>query len=415
VRILIIAPFFPLPLESGGHTRLFCLIKRLSRRHTIDFASPVTRRHEGHIAELRKYCRHIVSVNIDGLVERTDKLRWAARTVRRLLMLAAGIPMEASGFYFASLRRKIDQLLAAEKYDIVQVEYPRMALHLRRAFFADHPCTKVMVDYDLTYVTPWRQYMNAKGPLRRLWHYADYRLQKAFASSIWRRFDHLVVMSDIDRAKALGLVPEQDIRVVPNGVDLDEFRLVRRGHTNPRLVMLGGAGHWANVDGYHYFVKDVLPMVKQRLEDVSLHVVGAGWDSFSKQDGLDPAVRFEGFVGDLSGFMAGTTILVVPIRVGGGTRLKVLEAMAMGVPVISTSVGCEGIDAADRVHFMRADTAGEFAACINEVLTDTILCSKLIANARALVEAKYGWDSLAQAMGDVYAGQRGRGAEVVCG
>jgi glycosyltransferase involved in cell wall biosynthesis len=401
MNILIIAPFFPLPLDSGGHTRLFNIIKYLSRRHTIDFISPFTNHSCEYVPQMKQYCRNIALINIEEFVNKTSMRKNIQRLFQRFCMLVMGIPLEASGFYFYSLRDKLDEILNNNKYDVVQVEYPRMALHLRPEFYTRNSFIKVIVDYDLSFVTPWRQYCNEKRWLRRQLYYANYFLQKNFALSTWQRFDRMVVMSEVDKKKVKETAPYQDVCVVPNGVDLENFKMINRCETSPLLIMLGGTSHWANIDAYKYFTEEIFSRVTQLVPRISLRVVGSGWDKYS-QSAADPAITFPGFADDLRSLFTGSTVLIAPIRVGGGTRLKILEAMAMGVPVVSTTVGCEGIEVIDGVHLLKADTPELFAEQIKKIFIDKSLCQKLITNARALVEEKYGWHKLAMLMEKVY-------------
>lgn len=404
MNVLIVSPFFPLPLESGGHTRLFNLTKHLSRRHTVDLVSYIAGSQTECITQLEEFCRNVVCVNVDDLVGNRKNII-GSNNFRRLLLrfglLLRAVPLEASAFYFAKMRNKLNDILASNDYDVVQVEYPRMALHFGRSFYENHRALKVIVDYDLSFIPHLRRYQNERSLFPRIARYVDYKLNRSFALATWKLFDHLVTMSQVDREKVHEMLPELSIQVVPNCVDVDYFRPIPREATEMRLILLGGTGHFPNVDAFSYFTKEIYPRVKASQKDVKLTVIGAGWEQISEKCD-DPSITFAGFVEDIRSFITGSAVLLVPIRIGGGTRLKILEAMAMGIPVISTSVGCEGIAAEHGIHVLLADTPEDFAQKIVDLNSDAELCRTLMENARELVTQRYGWEAAALRMEKVY-------------
>lgn len=404
VNILIISPFFPLPLESGGHTRLFNLIKHLSRRHTVDLVSYITGKQHACITQLDEFCRNIVCVRVDELV-RNHRTIIGSNDFRRLWlrfrMLVRGIPPEASAFYFAEMRNTLNDILASNDYDIVQVEYPRMALHLGRSFYENPRILKVLVDYDLSFIAHLRRYQNEKSLFSKIARYMDYKLNRSFALATWKLFDHLITMSQVDCDKVREMLPELSVHVVPNCVDLDYFRPIPREATEMRLLLLGGTGHFPNIDAFSYFTKEIYPRVTASQKNIKLSVIGAGWEHI-RETCNDPSITFAGFVEDIRSFITGSVVLLVPIRIGGGTRLKILEAMAMGIPVVSTSVGCEGIAVEHGIHLLLADKPEDFAQRIIDLHSDPELCRRLTDNARELVTQGYGWEAAALRMEKVY-------------
>lgn len=405
-RILILAPIFPLPLRSGGHTRLFNMIKHLGVGNEIDFISPVTGEEHKYIGQLQKYCRAVVGINIDNYLLGGKRGLFRGNRIGRILWrlgrLAAGVPLEVSAFYYRALERRLSELLAEGDYDVVQVEYPRMGQYFSRRFLKDNGVLKIMVDYDLTFMPHWRRYQCEKRPLARLVRYIDYRMNRSYALKAWGSFDKLVVMSEVDRAKVEKFLPGHCVEVVPNGVDLECFGPMKKEGEPKRLVFLGGAGHYANVDGLEYFLKEIFGRIRREISDLRLRVIGEGWERFSAESGCGSAVEFTGFVEDLREYLAGTSVLVTPIRIGGGTRLKILEAMALGVPVVSTSIGCEGIAVEDGRHILVADKAIDFAEKVVQVFGDPQLREQLRQEAYKLVKERYGWETIARKMESVY-------------
>jgi glycosyltransferase involved in cell wall biosynthesis len=404
--ILIISPFFPLPIKSGGHTRVFNLIKHLSSRHNIDLLSLIREDEKRCIPDLMDLCRDIVTVNVDecigarsGCTIRGNDLR---RIVVRLLSLMKGTPLDVSGFYFQEMQGKLDAILKSRHYNVVQVELTRMAQYLHSSFYDRYPACKVIVDYDLDFVPLQRRYNCTRRPISKFIRYIDYRLHRFYALTTWPSFDRLVVMSQIDEKKVLDLLPRISTYVVPNGVDLNYFTPIPRNGGDNNLLFIGGTDHYPNIDALTYFLTHIFSGLKAQMSNLILTVIGSGWEKYEAQLHGDEAVRFTGYVEDIRPYASGQCIMIAPIRIGGGTRLKILEAMAMGVPVVSTSVGCEGIKAESGKHLMVADTPEEFVNAVVDIYLDEPLCHGLIENAYTLVRENYGWDKLALEMESVY-------------
>jgi glycosyltransferase involved in cell wall biosynthesis len=406
MQILIISPFFPLPLVSGGHTRLFNFIRELSKRHVIDLVAPVSGSEKDLVPEMKKYCRHIVTADIDKLYLRGGRNRpgmlHILRMIMRLFMLLRGVPLEASAFYYPDLKTRLNELLASNRYDVIQVEFTRMALYLSKDFYSEYPAQKVLIDYDLAFITHKRKFETADTVLSKAVRYLDYRINESFALRIWKRFDVFVVVSDVDREKALQYLPGLSVSVVPNGVDLGYFVPSAKERTERKLLFLGGSGHYPNVDGLVYFMSEVYPRVRAAAGDISLTVVGGGWDSRNGKVSDSSLIHFAGYVDDVRKYMKGTAVFIAPLRIGGGTRLKILEAMAMRVPVVATSMACEGLSLENEHHLLIADTPQDFASGIIRLFDDERLSDMITNNAYKLVTEKFSWDNLCHELEKVY-------------
>ncbi len=377
----------------------------------MDLISPITEKEKYCISELKAFCRNIISVDIDGIHVKKQRIIVGRNNLHRLFFrigrLISGIPLEVSAFYFPEMGEKLKVLLDSNHYDIIQVELSRMAQYFDKSFYKDNPSLKILVDYDLSFIPHLRRYQCEKTLFSKLIRYIDYRMNRSYALRTWRLFDKFVVMSEVDKKKALEFLPDLSIHVVPNGVDLSYFRPFPREGGENRLLFLGGIGHFANVDALFYFLKEIFPRVKELVKDITLMVIGEGWESYSNQMAHDKSIKFTGFVEDIRPYVSTSSVLIAPIRIGGGTRLKILEAFAMGVPVVSTSIGCEGIPVERGYHLLLADSPEEFAMAIGEIFSNRDLWNRLKENAYRLVEQNYSWDQLALKMENVYEGFTG--------
>jgi glycosyltransferase involved in cell wall biosynthesis len=407
MNILIVSPFFALPLKSGGHTRLFNMIKHISSHHEVDFLSPITDQERDYIPELKGYCRQIFPVSVRNSCDpghvsgKYDLFRLCSK----LGGLLRGIPREVSGFYYLELHKKLNALLKLYRYDIVQVEFTRMAQYFNKSFYEHHPSIKILVDYDMAFIPFQRRWECEKNIFFKIIRYIDYRMNKSYALRMWKLFDSFIVMSEVDRKRTLDHLPYLPVHVVPNGVDLSTYKPLPgtgNGKKCRELLFIGGALHFPNVDALSFFTEEVYPLIHNSIKDISLTVIGSGWESYSKHLSHIPSIRFAGFVKDIRTYASGSMILVAPIRIGGGTRLKILEAMAMGIPVVSTSVGCEGITVEDGRDILIADTPEKFMSRINQIISSADLRQHLTENAYKLVKETYGWDKLAMKMEKIY-------------
>jgi glycosyltransferase involved in cell wall biosynthesis len=221
-----------------------------------------------------------------------------------------------------------------------------------------------------------------------------FRKARRYEQRLFSRFSLCLVTSTRDQREVEALLGRRNgVAVVRNGVDLAGGAPVRAPHMEKTLIYPGPIAYSANLDAVQYFIDEILPVLSSRIPDVRLIVTGST-DGVRLDRLTNAHVEFTGQLDDVRSLVAGSASCVVPLRIGGGTRLKILEAMALGTPVVSTSKGAEGLDVVDEEHLLIADSASAFADQIVRVLSDPPLAMRLTRNARALVEARYGWEAI---------------------
>lgn len=405
-KILILSPIFPCPLKSGGQVRIFNIIKHLSDSFDISLLSPIGSNKEEYVSEILQFCRTVETIPAKIYENHFDKIvsflkpSQLPRTVRRFSKWLSGIPFQICRFYHSEMVGKLERMITKDKYDIVYAVYSQMAPYLTQAKVLDRNIKTVLEDIDLSFVTKYREYVNKKGIARVLASF-EYKRIKDYVTKTWPGYDKIIVMSDVDKEKLLTINGSMNISVVPNGVDTEYFQSVGyRKSNNNKLAFLGGSLHYPNVDALMYFCKEIYPQVCQDIGDISLTVIG----EFTENSILKTSnsVHFTGYVDDIRPYLNDCTLLIVPIRIGGGTRLKILEAMALGIPVVSTSIGCEGIDAEKDKDIIIADSSHDFAQGIIAVLKDESFRHSLSRNGRRLVKKKYDWENIASRMEKIY-------------
>jgi glycosyltransferase involved in cell wall biosynthesis len=233
--------------------------------------------------------------------------------------------------------------------------------------------------------------------LKKIYLRDQWRKALAYERAACRRFDSVVAVSRADAEMMRREYDVKNVSDVPTGVDTDFFRRTNATARAPHNLVFTGSMDWLpNEDAMQYFIKDVLPLIKQSVPDVTLTVVGRDpFPSLVERSRRDPSIIVTGRVEDVRPYMERASAYVVPIRVGGGTRLKIYEAMAMELPIVSTTVGAEGLPVNDGAELLLADTPEEFAAAVVRVLTDEEFARALARRAAELVREKYGWDGVA--------------------
>jgi glycosyltransferase involved in cell wall biosynthesis len=211
-----------------------------------------------------------------------------------------------------------------------------------------------------------------------------------------------VTVSESDRRLLVAANPRLQVDVVPNGVDTRAHRPLKQEEGSPALVFVGNMDYLPCADAVLTFCRDVLPRIRQVMAKVEMWIVGI--NPGPKVRALEGnGVHVTGLVEDVRPYYGRSTVCVVPLRAGGGTRLKILEAMAFGRPVVSTTIGCEGLGVVDGEHLLIADRAEDFAARTLRLLTDEKLRQSIANRARAMVESRYDWDIIAKRLMQVYA------------
>ena len=408
LRILFIAPYVP----SLVRVRPYNLIKSLAARgHRVTLCVPTTSAREGdHLADVASYCERIESVPLSRL----QPLWSCTRAVFR------GLPMQAMYCYAPELQRRIDRWLVgdggAPAPDVVHVE------HLRAALFGwshvEVPHVFDAVDCISQLFARTTQASSAR--LSRMLARLDLPRTRRFERRLVERFARVVTTSESERRALLDLCVERNaapaggarsrtgtgprIDVVTNGVDLDYFRPQRRAQAPPTLVYVGRMSYHANVTAAVFLARDIMPRVWARHPGVRLTVVGERpHPRVRKLAEQHPSrISVTGGVPDVRPYLAEATVSVAPVLYGVGVQNKVLEAMAMGTPVVCSPASCNALAVRDGEHVLVAQSAEEFAAAVARLINETALQQRLSQAARTYVEQHHDWRRSAAQLEDIY-------------
>lgn len=393
MKILFLTPELPYPPDRGASIRTFNLIKNLAPRHEIHLLCFSTK--ESDLAEagpLLDLCSQIETLSTPH-----------RSTLQRLLSIfLSPLPDMALRLPSAEFEVQLKALLQKEDFDLVQVEAIEMARYIPTVIESHRPPPLIFDDINAEYLLQKRAF---ETDLRHLhWLGAVYSLiqwRKLRRYEAWacRRADQVVAVSQVDEEALRRLVPGLPVSVVPNGVDTRYYQPAE-GETDGSLVFTGKMDFRPNVDGVLWFFQRVWPLVKGGLPQARLLVVGRNPSSRLSPLLQDPQVTVTGFVPDVRPYIARANIYLVPLRMGGGTRLKVLEAMAMGKAIVSTSLGCEGIKTTGQ-ELAIADNPSDFAQRVIELWGDEKRRKGLGVAARRLAK-RYDWKVITPLLEQVY-------------
>lgn len=289
-------------------------------------------------------------------------------------------------------QEKIDEQLASESYDVVQVEFANMAAY-RYTLPGRKPPLLVLDEHNIEYDLQRRTAGSADGFSRLVYNSFNWRKLGFEERAAWRHFDGVVLTSARDELVLSQISSKTRTAVVPNGVNVTEFAPSAVPTEADTLVFFGANNYFPNHDALLYFIDEILPKVVARRPNVKLKIVGPGVQP-AVQAKQSKHVEIVGFVDDLMPHLERASAIVVPLRIGGGTRLKIVEAMAKSKAIVSTRIGAEGIDVTHERDILLGDTPADFADSIVRVLENPKLAEDLGKKARELAEQRYSWRAI---------------------
>jgi sugar transferase (PEP-CTERM/EpsH1 system associated) len=401
-KILFLTSQLPYPPHQGGAIRTYNLIVNLAPRHEIHLLSFAHSLDDLERAgPLHSYCRTIQVVP----VPRRSGLK------RLLTTLFSPLPDMALRLPSAEFRHKLATLLESERFDVVQAESIEMVPYALcdAGWEADNRPLWVFDDYNAEYVLQQRAFeTDVRHPRRwigALYSLIQWQKLRRYEAAVCRRADRVTAVSEADKEILQKLGPGVDVTVIPNGVDTraydpgQTYPLVLEPHS---VVFTGKMDFRPNIDAALWFCHQVLPLIKTQVPDVHFYIVGQKPPQRLMALAEDPAVTLTGHVEDVRPYIAGAGIYVVPLRIGGGTRLKIMEAMALGQAIVSTSLGCEGYPVTPGRELVVADTPQDFARCVVELLGDALRREELGRAGRRFVEERYDWRAIVPRLERVY-------------
>jgi len=373
MKILFVSAILPYPLHSGGQVRIYNLLKRLSQKHDITLYAFIRDEKENECIRELSFCKKVVTV-----------LRGRAWQVRYIFQsLFTSFPFLYATYNNRQMKTVLDQELE-NTYDLIHLEPGYVWLSL--------PETKLPVvvsEHNIEHEV-YKKYAHHGNFLLRPFMNWDVAKMDRWEKYIWAKADRIVTVSQSDRA----IIGQSNASVVPNGVDIKEFAFRPKKSVSKNLTFLyvGNFRWMENRDTAQHLIQDIWPAVKEKYPKATLRIVGKNTPS---------STYFVGSVENIQDELYAADIMLAPIRVGGGTKYKILESMATGLPVVTTPLGAQGMNIHDRKEVWIGRTSAEILLAIHDIIGGTQR-KKVLEKARKLVEDHYSWDHIAQALDSVW-------------
>jgi len=387
MNILIVSPFLPYPLDQGGKIRIFNLIKCLSRLHSVTLAAIVDNRDASDLGPLREICSSVI------LVERPARL-W----LDRYAFFTGFAPYNVIRYRSAAMRQELKRLQQVCAFDLVQIEFTMMWQYAD--LFQGTPVT--LDAHNIEYKNVQQIGSSVTSLLwRQMYRLEEIRL-KAVEKRAWQQSALCFAVSDRERDEIASFVGDRaNVVTATNGVDPERFAFSPKGRAGKRILFLGGMDYSPNLDAARYFLNEVFPIIRREEPEAILMLVGRELGRLGN-DALQPGVECHESVPEVLPWFYAADLLAVPLRQGAGTRIKVLEAMAAGLPVVTTSKGCEGIAVENGRELLIADVPDKFAAAALSLMRSSQLMDRLTRNARNLVVERYTWERAAKTISEQF-------------
>jgi len=390
MKVLMLTPYLPYPLVSGGQIRTYNLLKHLSKHHDITlFALIKDEGERTHLSELQKYCHKI------KLFKRT-KNPFVPRNI--LLAGFSSYPFVVTRNLPLGMKKAVQTELKSSKYDLIHAETFYMMPNI--------PETRVpiiLAEQTIEYLG-YQDYMKKSNPLLRPLLAIDIAKIKYWERYFWNKADKLITMSEEDKNFIeKSLAKPLNISVVANGVDLDFFSKVKKNLPKDPTVLFVGTFKWLpNIEAVEEIVKKIWPHILHELPNAKLKIVGFSPTDKIRGYAKEPSIKVLGGIDDIRDAFATAHVLLAPIRSGKGTRYKVLEAMITGTPVVATTLAAEGLDLKNGQDVLIADTPAQLASSTVDLLKNPALQKRLGLAGQQIVRHGYTWDIIAKDLDQVY-------------
>ena len=384
----MITPYLPYPLYSGGQIRSYNLLKNLAKSHEITLFAFVKEVVPDHIKPLEKFCKKI----------EVFKRRKAWSIVNILVSGFSFYPFLVAIYYSLSLRKRIREELSLNKYDLIHAETFYVMPNI--------PQTKVpilLVEQTIEYLVyaHFLETLHLKvfKPLLAL----DIFKLKFWEKFYWKRADKVVAMSASDKNKMRKLVPNLSVEIIPNGVDSSFFSKVKQKKGKSAVILFVGNFSWLqNREAVYFLIEKIWPNVKNKIKDARLLIVGRNPSEGIRNLVRNFQVQLESNVNDIRDVYAKSDVMIAPIFGPGGTRYKILEAMASSLPVVTTGMGAEGLPVKHREHILIANEQYTLTEQTIKLLSDKKLRDRISENARLLVQKEFDWRKISEKLDKLY-------------
>lgn len=396
MNILFITPYLPFIPDTGGAIRRKGFLEHLSKEHNVTVVGYYyTESQKNYLYLVEKICNKLYAIQFDPCKQLLPAT-WCGKD----------IPDISKECVDLGIRDSVAELFHFNRYDIIHLEHSYFAIALPNNI----PQERVCIDeHNIESEIYQRQLALSDEILEvdKLKVYHNWQVTNSFEENVWKLYPRCIVTSYRESDIIRNRVPNTNVVVVPNSVDVDYFyfsdhQFIERN----RIAFVGSLNHIPNLDGIKHFLKNIFPMILQGKPDTMLYIIGGpirdDIKSCISELGQKNNVVLTGYIKDIRPILSGSRLAIAPIRYGSGTRLKIISAMSMGVPVVTTSTGVEGIDLIHGEDILISDDAEHFAERVLSLLQDDTLWLKLRVNGRNHVVESYSYSAMGTQIDKAY-------------
>ncbi|MDD2581161.1 MAG: glycosyltransferase family 4 protein [Desulfuromonadaceae bacterium] len=399
MKILVVTPYVACPGADGGGTLMFNFIRHLAVRHNIIYLSFARQQDMARLAQVAPYCAEVIPVPFpDGAVmsplAKVSNL--ARRVVHNLLSVATFTPVVVRKCRSRAMDEEIRRAIGRHSPDVVHICFPQMAHYVESC--AGVPA--VMDTLDVALLGVFRRAMSARQVWAKTYYLMQWLFWVRYESRWFPLFGKVLTVTRQDAAAVNMVMPDLDIYADAIAVEIEPNSVSERDAAL-RIGFLASFGHQPNIDAALYFAESILPLVRKQMPAAEFLVAGKNPPSLllnAKEQGITCL----GFVEDVPAFYGSVDVVVAPIRYGGGIKIKVLEAMACGKPLVTTSVGAEGIAETGEGAFLVADDPARFAEAVVALLSDKERRVALGKRAQQVIERRFSWQRVCDDLDKIY-------------
>jgi len=395
MRVLVLDEEIPYPTDTGKKTRTFNLISRLAKRHEIDYVCYVDPAELDVIKKFQKF-----GVNVYPVIQQKSKNNLKRFYLKLFLNMFSNLPFIIYQYYTQAYQAKVNSLMQTKLYDLIHCEISLYSIFLSNKK-VQVPSVGICHNVEAEI---WKRYfLNETNIFKKIFILSQWKRISAFEAQYLQKFTTCIAVSDRDANYLRKNYGVYNVEIVPNGVDIDYFHPTSIRFKKYNIVFTGSMDWRPNQDAIKFFLKNIWHLVLKEVPSATFTVVGRNPPQWLyKLANRYKGVELTGTVNDVRPYINRAHLFVVPLRIGGGSRLKILEAMASGKAVISTVIGAEGLEVKHGENIFLEDSPYGFAKRIIQLFKNDIIRKKLEKKGRELVEKNYNWEILANKMDKIW-------------
>ncbi|HEY0961592.1 MAG TPA: glycosyltransferase family 4 protein [Pseudomonadales bacterium] len=382
------------PANSGGRLRSYHILNELARQHEVTIVTTRRPDEDPRVLDAQlAHCEQIIQVPVNAPKHGSPGF------IKALAQSwFSDLPVDLYKYRIPAMRREVGKLLRQGNFDVCIADFLTGLPNVPEGIVGPDgaPVPVVLFTHNVEHMIWQRLCTNERNPLKRLLLAIEWRKMRRYERLACQRADLTLTVSDADKQLFEQMAPGLTAHAIPTGVDIDYFRPATDASERDQHVVFSGSMDWfPNEDGMLWFMESMLPLIRAQQKGISVTIVGRNPSAKLKRMAEEHGVHVTGTVDDVRPSVHEAAVYIVPLRVGGGTRLKIFEALAMGKAIVSTTVGAEGLPLEDGTHLVLADTPEAFASQVLQLINDPMLRARLGRAGRELVQARYSWQRVA--------------------